>query len=93
MTFLGALPTMGALYILLPVVSREYTGRGDLDTLLDMGKESLKGHGFYVHKGLKRLTIYVPKGAYKKLFAYAKKDSRSFHYVLQKILVDFSKRI
>jgi predicted CopG family antitoxin len=58
-----------------------------------MGKEALSGPTYYSSKGLKRLTIHVPKTVYRKLVKQAKKEDRSLQKSLRRLLIDHSNKL
>ncbi len=58
-----------------------------------MGKESLTGPKFYSNMGFKRVTLYLPKGAYTKLVKLARREDRSLQKTIRRIVLDYAKKI
>lgn len=51
-----------------------------------VGKESKKGHSFYVAAGMKQVTAYIPLPLYRKLKFLARREERSVQKTLVRII-------
>lgn len=58
-----------------------------------MGKESKSGTKFYTDKGMRTITIHVPRDVHARLVRYSRREFRSLQKTVQKLVLDFDRKL